>query len=372
MQLGSRWVNGRELKRGYTTGSCAAAAAKAAMLLLFTEQNPEKVEILTPGGIRLCLDLLDIQRGPGTASCAVRKDAGDDPDITNGVLVYAMARETGQGIEIKGGQGVGVVTRAGLPVEVGHPAINPVPLRMIREEAGRILPPGRGVEITISIPGGEELAKKTFNPRLGIMGGLSILGTTGIVEPMSEEAWQESLRLELAVLARQGVRQIILVPGNYGENFACHNLGLKGQPLIKMSNYVGYTLKAAVSLGFKNLLLVGDVGKFIKVAAGIFNTHSSTADARMEILAALAASLGTKQDTVRKILECNTTDAALDLLDDEKLGALYDLIAARVSLKASRCVYGEADVGTVLFSNSRGLLAIDEEGKKLLARFRNE
>lgn len=372
MQIGSRWVNGREMKRGYTTGSCAAAAAKAAMLLLFTGQAPDQVELITPGGIRLNLELLDIQREPGRASCAVRKDAGDDPDITNGVLVYAQARETSGGIEIKGGQGVGVVTRPGLPVEVGRPSINPIPLKMIREEADRLLPPGKGVEITISIPGGEELAKKTFNPRLGIVGGLSILGTTGIVEPMSQEAWQESLRLELAVIARQGHRRVILVPGNYGETFACNTLGLKNQPLVKMSNYVGYTLKAALSLGFSELLLVGDVGKFIKVAAGIFNTHSGVADARMEIMAAYAASLGADQDLVQKILECNTTGAALALLEHENLGSLYGLIAGRVSLKAKQHIYGEAAVGTVLYSNSKGLLAIDEEGKNILARFKNE
>lgn len=371
MELGSKLVRGKEMRRGYTTGSCAAAAAKAAAIMLFSRQIIRAVTIMTPAGISLDLEVQDVRLGTDRVSCAIRKDAGDDPDVTNGLMIYAEATALRQGIIIRGGQGVGVVTKSGLAVEVGEPAINPIPRKMILAEVGQVLPPDQGVEITITIPGGEELARKTFNPRLGIVGGLSILGTTGIVDPMSAEAWQESVRLELKVLAAQGHRQVILVPGNYGENFARNELNLRTQPLVKMSNYVGYTLEACTNLGFREILLVGDLGKLIKVAAGIFNTHSHVADARMEICAAYAAALGASQATVRQILKLTTTGAVLGLLDSEQLGkAFCQEVVRRVTARAGQFLAKGQKVGTVLFANTRGLLAVDTEGQELIERYR--
>lgn len=366
MKLGSRWVNGKEMRRGYTTGSCAAAAARAAVLMLFSGREMTQVEIDTPGGVRLELNVVDIRLDEKMAACSVRKDAGDDPDITHGLVVRAVARETAKGISIRGGEGVGTVTKPGLLVPVGEPAINPVPRRMILNEIEKALPHNKGVEVTISIPGGEEIAKKTFNPRLGIEGGLSILGTTGIVEPMSEEAWQESLRLELKTLAARGKHKVILVPGNYGEDFVSSRLELAGQPLVKFSNFAGCVLRAAVSLEFTEILLVGDLGKLIKVSAGIFQTHSSVADARMEIMAAYAALLGASREAVQTLMEMNTTSAALDFLEREGIRGVPGLAARRVSERASRYIDYKAQIGAVLFSRSKGLLAMDENAQQLI------
>lgn len=372
MSLGSRWVNGREMRRGYTTGTCAAAAAKAAVEILFTGKILEEVDVTLPAGNSLKLKLYDIELQNGAITCAVKKDAGDDPDITDGILIYAKALKTKEGIVVKGGKGVGRVTKRGLPVEVGSPAINPVPYKMILDETAKVLPWGEGVEITISVPEGEIIAQKTLNSRIGIEGGLSILGTTGIVEPMSEEAWKESLYLELKVLATRNTKKVILIFGNYGEDFVCKNLGLTDKPLIKMSNFVGYALKAAAELGFTKILLVGDLGKLIKVSAGIFQTHSSVADARMEIMAAYAGALGAEPQLIRRILELNTTTAAIELLENENIVGAYDFIASRVSRKAEEHIKDKAGIGTVLFANSKGLLAVDQYGRELLEEFNHE
>jgi cobalt-precorrin-5B (C1)-methyltransferase len=263
-----------------------------------------------------------------------------------------------------------VVTKPGLPVAVGEAAINPVPRRMIFQAVTEVLPPGQGVDITVYIPGGQELASRTFNPRLGIIGGLSILGTTGIVEPMSDQAWQESIRLELSMLAARGETGVILVPGNYGRAFVYDLLKLVAPPLVKMSNFVGYTLQAAVHFGFKELLLVGDLGKLIKVAAGIFHTHSQVADARMEIAAAYAAALGAGRSTVQSILELNTTGAVLDLLEKEGLKDDFcRLVVSMAGLKASLCAGQGVRTGVVLYASTRGLLAVDDAGRELMERF---
>lgn len=376
MNLGSRWVNGRKMRRGYTTGSCAAAASKAAVSLLFgspdlAAADVAAVEIATPAGIVLSLPITAIERKEQVVSCAVKKDAGDDPDITNGLLIWASARKIPEGIKIRGGQGVGIVRLPGLAVQPGEPAINPVPLRMITEEVQKVLPAGEGVEITISIPGGEEIALKTFNPRLGIEGGLSVIGTSGLVEPMSEEAWQESLRLELEQLAARGINRVILVPGNYGYDFACAELGLKGKPLVKFSNYAGFILKTAAALGFQEILLVSDLGKLVKVAAGIFHTHSSVADARMEIMAAYAGALGAGQELIRRVLEMNTTGAALEVIEKAGISGLPQMVAERAAQKAAEHIHNRAALGTVVFSGKK-LLAMSAEGKKLVESWRNE
>lgn len=370
--LGSRWVNGKELRRGFTTGTCAAAAAQAAVEMLFTAEKLQEVEVQLPGGIRLNLPLARVRRAESEVSCAIRKIAGDDPDVTDGILVWATAKQISRGIILKGGRGIGRVTKGGLPVEVGESAINPVPRKMILEGVSKVLPPEEGVEITLSIPGGEEIAAQTFNPRLGIVGGLSILGTTGIVEPMSEEAWKDSLRMELQVLAKEGHKGVILVPGNYGQAFAFNELGLRGKPLVKMSNYVGFVLKNAEALGFDKALIVGDMGKLIKVSAGIFYTHSRAADARMEILSAYAALLGAGKEVIEKLLNLNTTTAALGVLTEEGLEGVYPLIAQRVSRRCQEYTAGTLRIGTVLFSNSRGLLALDNSGNELLEWFGHE
>ncbi|MDD2211393.1 MAG: cobalt-precorrin-5B (C(1))-methyltransferase CbiD [Desulfitobacteriaceae bacterium] len=372
MELGSRWVNGKEMRRGFTTGTAAAAAAKAATTILFSKTELREVEIQLPSGLNLRLPVKDVQLEAQGASCAVKKDAGDDPDITNGVNIYAQARVTAVGIELKTGPGIGIVTKAGLAVAVGRPAINPMPRRMIMEAIRQALPPGKGVEVVLSIPQGEKLARKTFNLRLGIEGGISILGTTGIVEPMSEKAWQDALRLELQVLAARGENRVILVPGNYGRDFAINHLELPEKCIVKMSNFVGFALKTAVELGFTEILLVGDLGKLIKVAAGIFYTHSSVADARMEILAAYLGLFGAGRELIGQVLAMNTTSAVLEMLPDKAYPGLWEFIARRISQKSQEHAGGKMKIGTILFANAQGVLAMDRIAGRLWRKLKNE
>lgn len=322
------------LRLGYTTGSCAAAAAKAAAWMLFGREEIRQVRLMTPRGIELYLDIENITRGEEYAECAVRKYSGDDPDVTDGLLVFArVQRMQGYGrnlredtagvperIIIEGGTGVGRVTRSGLEQEIGQAAINKVPRRMIRDEVLAVCEKhgyeGR-VKVTVSIPGGEETAKKTFNPRLGIEGGLSVLGTTGIVEPMSEKALTDTIYLEMKMIHDSGSLRCFVTPGNYGSDFLRQELHARPKLCVRCSNYVGETIDFAKLLGMKGILLAGHMGKFIKLAAGVMNTHSRQADCRMEVLAAHAALAGASQAAVKKIMECITTSEAAAVLQKE-------------------------------------------------------
>ncbi|ERM90784.1 cobalt-precorrin-6A synthase [Caldanaerobacter subterraneus subsp. yonseiensis KB-1] len=351
--------DGKKLRYGYTTGSCAAAASKAAAYMLFTGEKIEKVEINTPKGWHLVLDVLDINFGDGWVKCGIRKDGGDDPDATHGLIIYSKVElKEEEGIEVYGGEGVGVVTKPGLPVSPGKPAINPVPMVMILHEVKKILPEGKGVKVTISVPGGEEVAKRTFNPRLGIVGGISILGTSGIVEPMSDEALKASLEMELSVLAAEGHRKVVFSPGNYGKDYA-KTMGIEDRLIISYGNFLGFMLEKAVQYGFTHVVLAGHIGKLVKVAAGIFNTHSREADARAEVMAAYAAHFGASKELVDKILESNTTEEALDII--EKSGINIDefnrFIAERVYRKCKQYTYDQLKIEVHLISLKRGLIA---------------
>lgn len=360
-------IAGKKYRKGYTTGSCAAAAAKAATFMLFQKKRVDTVEIDTPAGKRLLLKVSDITMEPEYVRCCVVKDGGDDPDITTGLKIFAEARETREpGMQLTAGEGIGRVTRPGLKVEVGNPAINPVPRAMITKEVNEVLDRDKSVSILLSVPGGEEVAKQTYNPRLGIEGGISILGTKGIVEPMSEEAWKESLALELGMLAAKGMDSAVLVFGNYGEDFAENTLGLPTSCVVKISNFVGFMLEKAVEAGFKQLVLAGHMGKLIKVAGGIFHTHNRMADARMEILCAYAALEGADRETVEKIYACTTTDAAAEIICEKGLERVYRRIVENVSTRCSRYVYNKMKVGSVLFHQDNTLLAMDANAPQIM------
>lgn len=350
---------GKKLRYGYTTGSCAAAASKAAAYMLFTGKTIDTVEIDTPKGWHLTLDVLDVTSGEGWVKCGIKKDGGDDPDATHGLIIYSMVELINdEGIEILGGEGVGTVTKPGLPVSPGKPAINPVPLSMIFNEVKKVLPKRKGIKVTISVPGGEKVAQKTFNPRLGIVGGISILGTSGIVEPMSEEALKESLEMELSILSAEGYKKVVFAPGNYGREYALKE-EIADKLIISYGNYLGFMLEKAVQYGFYDALIAGHIGKLIKVAAGIFNTHSRVADARAEIMAAYAAHFGADKSTADKILESNTTEEALDIVEKAgiNINDFSKFIAERVLMKCKQYVYGELNIEVHLVSLKRGLIA---------------
>lgn len=370
------WRNQQKLKSGYTTGSCAAAAAKAAAHMLFSGETVPQISLMTPAGILLYLDVEQIQKGTGWVSCAVRKDSGDDPDVTNGILVYAKVefiRQSGEMLEISltGGRGVGRVTCKGLKQNIGEPAINPVPRQMILDaveaqakEAGV----SGHVQVEISIPEGEALAAKTFNPRLGIEGGISVLGTSGIVEPMSEKALTETIYLEMKVLKENGRDWCYLVPGNYGSTFLRETLGYDGKLAVKCSNYIGETIDDAVELGMKGILLIGHVGKLIKLAAGVMNTHSRMADCRMEVLAAHSAMAGADSETVRRLMQCVTTTEALDILEEEQLlETVMETVMEKIGYYVRQRSGDNLKTEVIVFSDERGIL-----GETKCARWLNE
>ena len=355
-------VGTKRMRCGYTTGTCAAAAARAAAELLLHGELVPAVTVSTPAGIDVIVEVEEHDSGNGWAQCAVQKDSGDDPDVTNGALVYARVEFCDKpGITIDGGVGVGRVTREGLDQPVGAAAINSTPRRMIAELVEKVLEEAptseKGLLVTVSIPAGVELAAKTFNPRLGIEGGISVLGTGGIVRPMSEDALISSIELEMKTLRARGVVDLLVVPGNYGRDFACGQLELDMDQAVSCSNYFGATLDAAVVLGFERMLIVGHIGKMAKVAGGIMNTHSRVADCRVEVLAAHAALVGAPQEVVANIMEAATTDAALDALiacglSEATMASLMERLADKLAHRSAGVVQVEA----IVFSNVHGVL----------------
>lgn len=367
------------LRRGYTTGTCAALAAQGAVSFLVSGIWPETAELMTPAGQMVRVPLMEKKAGNGAASCAVKKDAGDDPDVTDGLLIFARARflpeDTGKArVVIDGGEGVGRVTKAGLDQPVGAAAINSVPRRMIEAAVTEVLEEAgadRPVEILIFVPGGEKAAEKTFNPVLGITGGISILGTSGIVEPMSEEALIETIRAHMQVLRSEGRRFAAAVPGNMGERFLWSYLereGIGKIPAVVCSNFVGRTLDMAGELGFSGLLLAGHLGKLVKLGCGIMNTHSKEGDGRMETLVACALRVGAETGTLKRIQEANTTEQALEELKaagilKETMGALLE----RMDWYMRRRVPETLETGILVFDAAGTLLGATENARDLLA-----
>ena len=345
--------DGKKLRFGYTTGTCAAAAAKAAAILLLAGRAPKTVFIDTPKGIPLELEVLEPVYDESSASCAIRKYSGDDPDVTDGILVYANIRFRKEpGISIDGGTGIGRITKPGLKQPIGAAAINPVPMEMIRQAVEEVLEEfgeSVGLEIVISAPEGVEIAKKTFNPRLGIMGGLSILGTSGIVEPMSETAILESIELEIRQKHALGCRRLLLTPGNYGADFLRSMWQISETEFVKCSNFIGQSLELAANAGFPEVLLVGHIGKLIKLSGGIMNTHSHEADCRAELMAAAALRAGCASETARAILGCVTTD-------ENCLEAAMAKVGERIDFYLQNRFRDRLTVGVIVFSNPYGIL----------------
>ena len=364
--------DGKKLRLGYTTGSCAAAAAKAAAYMLLTGRRKDTIDLLTPKGIRLHLTVEEIRITSAEASCAIRKDSGDDPDATRGTLVFACVRKMdAPGVLIDGGAGIGRVTKRGLDQPVGAAAINSVPRRMIEEnvrEVCALCGYDGGVSVVISVPEGEALAKKTFNPRLGIVGGISILGTTGIVEPMSEQALVDTIRVELRQRRELGAEYVLLTPGNYGADFIRDSIGIDPRTAVLTSNFIGDALELSRELGFHGALLIGHIGKLVKLAGGMWNTHSKFGDCRMELLAAHAASLGLRPEKVSELLACVMCDDAIRILKEEQL---YDAVLARLAGRIEfhlqhKC--GEMEVGAMVFSKEYGRLCQTSCAQALLQK----
>ena len=365
---------GQALRRGWTTGSCAAAAAQAAAQLLLTGQAPAEIRLETPAGLTFTLPVERLHREGEAAVCTVRKDAGDDPDVTNGVGIAAAVSRAASGVAIRGGAGVGRVTRPGLAMPVGEAAINPGPRAQITaalERAAQACGYTGGFTVVISAENGEELAGQTYNSHLGVVGGISILGTSGVVEPMSEKALTDTIRLELDSLYAQGQRTAFLCPGNYGADFARDALGLDLEKAVKCSNYIGETLDHAVFRGFRDILLVGHAGKLVKLAAGVMNTHSSVADGRQEIFTAHAALCGAGRDTLAGLMESVSVDACIALLDRENLRAPVLARSEReIEKRLALRLRNRGHVEFILFTAKYGILAQSPGAAALCERLR--
>lgn len=371
-------VDGKRLRCGYTTGSCSAGAAKAATIILFNkEKNLNEIEIATPKGIDVTMPIESIEKFDDYVECTILKDGGDDPDNTHGIEIKAMVKKIKpinnkifqdeelqkfdsvlvedsraekedelERVVLKGGTGVGIVTKDGLFIPKGQAAINPVPRKMIKEEVLKVLPPGERVEVIISVPQGEKVAKKTFNPRLGIEGGISILGTTGIVYPMSEDALKASIKIEITQKAINNER-LVLTFGNLGDNY-CKELGFKEEEVVTCSNFIGFALETCVSCKVKSIIIVGHIGKMSKIAYGCFNTHSKVNGVRLEVIALELALLGYDMSLVKRVLEEKTCEGAVKMLGDG-YDKLYENIGNKIVQKIKEHVYGDLEVDAVMY-----------------------
>lgn len=366
-----QFSQGKNLRCGYTTGSCATAAAKAAATMLLTGERVAAVRINTPKGVVLELEPLEVELAEQYVSCAIRKDSGDDPDDTNGVLVFAKVEKVAEpGVHIEGGVGVGRVTKPGLACAVGGPAINPTPRRMITAEVGSVMEQAgysEGLLVTISIPEGVEIAKKTFNPRLGIIGGLSVLGTSGIVEPMSEKALIETMYVEMRAQKARGNKHLLVFFGNYGEDFTRDVMQLDLEGAVTCSNFVGELLDYAVFLGFETLLLIGHSGKLVKLAQGVMNTHSKYADCRTELFALEAMFHGASIEVGQEIYHCLTTDEVTKILKREQIfEPVMDKVTEKIDFYMQHRVHGKIKTAAFMFSNVYGILGKTKAADELI------
>ena len=379
----------KRLRGGYTTGACVAAGAKAAALYMQDSLTADVVEITALDGTRLLIPIKKIERLddgrlpegalPPVIRAEVVKDAGDDPDITNGTSVFVtltLARSEDdlkavpgvsvrhENILFEAGEGIGHATKPGRRLSVGEPAINPGPRQLVHNSLLEAFGSPRPCKVRIDIPAGRELAKKTLNPVLGIEGGISIIGTTGVLRPMSEEAFKESLVPQIKVARAAGFDTQIFVPGKIGERIAA-SWGLPEAGMVQTSNFIGYMLEAAAEIGLKRILLFGHIGKLAKVAAGVFHTHNRVGDARLEVLAAYSGAMGMPGEGIERILGAVTTEEALPVIGEYGLEKVYEVIAARASYRAERLIFNKVQVGTVLVTLQGELLGMDDRAREI-------
>ena len=363
------------LRSGYTTGACAAAGVKAALIFMTRREKADNVDVTALDGTILNIPIKSInladdencQSNNSSICVEVVKFSGDDPDITNGTSVFTTVRLIdGDELKFKAGLGVGRITKAGLSLPVGEPAINPGPRRLMQNVVNEVIGRSIGLEITISIPAGVELSKRTLNPVLGVEGGLSIIGTTGVLRPMSEEAFKNSLVVQIDVAKAAGFNSLVFVPGKIGENAAI-KLGFPKGAIIQTSNFIGHMLEAAAARKIENVLLFGHLGKLAKVAAGVFYTHNRVADGRLETIAAYAAAEGLDSNSIKKILQSNTTEEAKSVITANHFEHVYKIIAERASIRAQRYVFNEMIIGTSIVDLNGDILGFDKNAEKIIS-----
>ncbi|MDD4159667.1 MAG: cobalt-precorrin-5B (C(1))-methyltransferase CbiD [Synergistaceae bacterium] len=356
------------LREGYSTGSCAAAAAKAAAICAMGGTCPHKIDITTPEEKIFTLPIIGFEG----KICGVIKDAGDDPDSTDGLLIKALVEisDSWGKIIFNAGEGVGTVTLPGLKVPVGEPAINPVPRQMI-ERAVREVIGERGAVITISVPEGAERAKRTFNPRLGIVGGISILGTTGRVKPMNEASLLESLTLELNTHSAMGRKSIAVAFAGTGETALRSAYGIKNRAVVQCGNYIGYLLEESARLGLDKLLVGGHPGKLLKVTAGTFNTHNRIGGGAKEALCTHAAIEKVSSEIIRELYEAPTVEEAIHIMDQNKLDYLWDKLARITAKRCQERVFGDIVAAVAFIDNTGKILGATDNASFIAEEIRD-
>lgn len=355
----------KELRGGYTTGACMAAGVKAALLYEKGEKC-DTLELKALDDTILTIPVKAVRRTEAGICAEIIKDAGDDPDITNGVSVFTTVRHLpqGSGIVFRAGEGIGTVTKPGLSVPVGEPSINPGPRKLTQNVVEEVLGVGADLEVTVSIPAGKELCKQTLNPVLGVVGGISVVGTTGVLRPMSEEGFKNSLVPQIDVALAAGLDTQVFVPGKIGETLAVKH-GIPKEAIVQTSNFIGFMLEAAAERGVKRVLLFGHIGKLAKVAAGVFYTHNRIGDARLEAIGAYAAAAGMPAEGIQRILNATTTEDALTVLEEYKYMHVCNTLAERASARAERFIFNKLTVGTVLATMQGTILGMDEHAKEM-------
>ncbi|MBQ4151920.1 MAG: cobalamin biosynthesis protein CbiD [Schwartzia sp.] len=355
----------KELRGGYTTGACMAAGVKAALLYEKGEKC-DTLELKALDDTILTIPVKAVRRTEEGICAEIIKDAGDDPDITNGVSVFTTVRHLpqGSGILFRAGEGIGTVTKPGLSVPVGEPSINPGPRKLTQNVVEEVLGVGADLEVTVSIPAGKELCKQTLNPVLGVVGGISVVGTTGVLRPMSEEGFKNSLVPQIDVALAAGLDTQVFVPGKIGETLAVKH-GIPKEAIVQTSNFIGFMLEAAAERGVKRVLLFGHIGKLAKVAAGVFYTHNRIGDARLEAIGAYAAAAGMPAEGIQRILNATTTEDALTVLEEYKYMHVCNTLAERASARAERFIFNKLTVGTVLATMQGTILGMDEHAKEM-------
>ena len=365
----------RKLRLGYTTGTCAAAASGAAAELLLSGETLPFYRLITPNGSEISLEILDPGLETDFSVCGVKKDGGDDVDATHGAVIYARVSKIFEGFEVTGGEGVGRVTKPGLDQPIGEWAINSVPRKMIREQLAKAAEKygySGGLKAEIFVPNGAEIAKKTYNPRMGIVGGISILGTSGIVEPMSTAALVETIRIEARSLRAVGKTVLPLTLGNFGERFVREKFPFNSEDCVTCSNYIGEALDIALELGFSSALIIGHLGKLVKLGAGIMNTHSAYADGRPDVLITCGVLAGIPSETLAPLVDCVTVDAALDMLPKDKLDEVLKILADRAENYLNARVRENIEIGAVMFSDKHEIILKTDKADKIIKKITEE
>ncbi len=364
------------LRSGYTTGSCAAAAAKAAAIGLLNGTIPDEVKIDTPAGTKLRL-LVHAKRLFVTAArCAVQKDAGDDPDVTHGCMIHAhVERCDSRHITIDGGEGVGRVTKPGLQAPVGSAAINPVPMRMIENAVRGVLGNDAGAKVTISVPEGKALGEKTFNPKLGIVGGISILGTTGIVRPMSEDAFKTSLLCGLDIARGIGYETVVLVPGSLGERSILNRIDIPRDQVIQISNFAGFMLDAACKKCFKKVVVAGHPGKLAKLLRGDFHTHSSVSRPANDVLIDIIKGNAPSGALLKNLEDSATVEGIIELLSTSGRLSIMNEVAEKVEAKVLEFCkeshpFSPPEAGVILFDMKGSIIGLSNGAQTWLNTIR--